>query len=168
MNDEYSHIIRIGNKFEIDTIKVKKYLKRGFKFAFSQIGLAGLVVGYVILGALMFMKIESDYEREIQIQKNKNRDEFYSNVKMVAEEMFNDYLKKHFHTEYSKFRIDEIIEKEKEEMEKSLRHYNNKSQVQVKRREAVNAEHQLHARYKRDPNAKTKKPWFIELVIELF
>ena len=56
-NDDESHIIRLTKSMAIDTKNVKKYLKKGFKFAFSQIGLAGLVVGYVILGALIFMKI---------------------------------------------------------------------------------------------------------------
>lgn len=91
-----SHIIRIGNKFEIDTKKVKKYLKRGFKFAFSQIGLAGLVIGYVILGALMFMKIESEYEKENQNKIERNREEFFESVKITAEHMFNDYLKVYY------------------------------------------------------------------------
>jgi hypothetical protein len=97
-----SHIIRIGNKFEIDTKKVKKYLKRGFKFAFSQIGLAGLVIGYVILGALMFMKIESEYEKENQNKIERNREEFFESVKITAEHMFNDYLK--VYTSFSNLR----------------------------------------------------------------
>ncbi len=33
----------------------------GFKFMFSQIGLLGLVIGYIVLGALIFMKIGTTY-----------------------------------------------------------------------------------------------------------
>ncbi len=58
-----SHIIQLNKYILIDTKKLKRYLKVSFKFAFSQIGLVGLVVGYVILGALIFMKIESSYEK---------------------------------------------------------------------------------------------------------
>lgn len=121
--DSQSHIIRIGNKFEIDTKKVKKYLKRGFKFAFSQIGLAGLVIGYVILGALMFMKIESEYEKENQNKIERNREEFFESVKITAEMMFNEYLKSNFHMKYNKYRNEEIILREDEESLRKSQQY---------------------------------------------
>ncbi|CAF0710376.1 unnamed protein product [Brachionus calyciflorus] len=109
-----SHIIYIGDSITIDTKKAKKYLKRAFKFAFSQIGLAGLVVGYVIFGALLFMKIESDYEKENQNKIEKNREEFFENVKISAEHMFNSFLDENFHTRYSIYRQEEILRKNNE------------------------------------------------------
>lgn len=114
MKKSNSHIVYIGESISIDTRKVKKYLKRAFKFAFSQIGLAGLVVGYVILGALLFMKIESDYERENQNKIEKNREEFFESVKMSAENLFNSFLAENFHTQYSIYRKEEILKNNKE------------------------------------------------------
>ena len=90
-------------------------MKVGFKFAFSQIGLVGLVVGYVILGALIFMKIESSYELENQEKIEKNRDEFFDKVKLSAELMFNEYLSKNFHYKYNQYRNEEIEERMKKE-----------------------------------------------------
>ena len=104
----------------IDTRKLKRYLKKGFKFAFSQIGLAGLVVGYVILGALIFMKIESSYEKENQDKIEKNREEFFENVRISAETLFNDYLKKNFHTKYSQYRNEEMIIKDDEIIQETI------------------------------------------------
>lgn len=109
-----SHIVYIGESISIDTRKAKKYLKRAFKFAFSQIGLAGLVVGYVILGALLFMKIESNYEKENQNKIEKNREEFFESVKISAESMFNTFLDENFHTQYSIYRKEEILKNNKE------------------------------------------------------
>jgi hypothetical protein len=116
---------------------VKKAVKNGFKFAFSQIGLSGLVVGYVILGALLFMKIESEYELENQIKIEKNREEFFNNVRSSAEDMFNEFLKNNFHTKYNQFRNEEMrlrdhelikkpswrIELEREEFNKLLKNH---------------------------------------------
>jgi hypothetical protein len=119
-DEENGHMIRITKKLVIDTKKMKKYMKQGFKFAFSQIGLAGLVVGYVILGALLFMKIESAYEKENQSKIEKNRDDFFENVKISAEHMFNEYLKENFHMKYSKYRNEEILLREKELVQNSI------------------------------------------------
>lgn len=118
-NDDESHIIRLTKSMAIDTKNVKKYLKKGFKFAFSQIGLAGLVVGYVILGALIFMKIESGYEKENQNKIEKNREDFFKNVKTSAENLFNDYLKANFHMKYNQFRNEEMRIKDDEIIKKS-------------------------------------------------
>ena len=86
-------------------------MKISFKHAFSQIGLVGLVVGYVIFGAIIIMKIESSYEKENQEKIERNREDFFENVKLSAEVLFNDYLTKHFHTKYSQFRYEEMIKK---------------------------------------------------------
>ena len=96
----------------IDIRQVQKAMKRGFKFAFSQVGLIGLIVVYTVLGALMFMKIESDYERENQVKIEKNRDEFFNNVRISAEAMFNEYLRHNFHSKYNQFRNEEMQLKE--------------------------------------------------------
>jgi hypothetical protein len=105
--DGESHIIRI-HKLVIDTKKVKKATKKAFKFAFSQIGLACLVVGYVIMGGLIFMKIESSHELENQEKIEKNRGTFYESVKSSAENLFNNYLKDNFHMKYNQYRNEEM------------------------------------------------------------
>jgi hypothetical protein len=110
---------------------MKKYMKQGFKFAFSQIGLAGLVVGYVILGALLFMKIESAYEKENQSKIEKNRDDFFENVKISAEYMFNEYLKENFHMKYNKYRNEEILLRENQLVENSIFAQQNLSYLNV-------------------------------------
>ncbi len=83
-------------------------MKRGFRFAFSQVGLIGLIVLYTVMGALMFMKIESNYERENQVKIEKNREEFFNNVRISAEVMFNEYLRHNFHSKYNQFRNEEM------------------------------------------------------------
>jgi len=107
-----SHIIRFSKNIVIDTKKVKKYLKKGLKFAFGQIGLFCLVVCYVILGAAIFMEIESGYEKENHEKIEKNREDFYKNVKNTAESLFNDYLKENFHKKYNEYRNEEMRLKE--------------------------------------------------------
>ena len=119
-------MIRITQKLVIDSKKVKKYLKRGFKFAFSQIGLAGLVVGYVILGALLFMKIESEYEKENQNKIEKNRDDFFENVKVSAETIFNEYLDVHFHSKYNEYRNQEILKRNEEFVQSQIHAQNSR------------------------------------------
>ena len=115
-----SHIIRINKTLFIDTQKLKRYMKKTFKFAFSQIGLAGLVVGYVILGALIFMKIESSFEKEYQGKVEKNREDFYENVKVSAEAIFNEYLGKNFHTKYTQYRTEEMTLKDSDVVQDSI------------------------------------------------
>jgi hypothetical protein len=118
--DQESHIIHLTKTCIIDTKKVKKFLKKSFKFAFSQIGLVGLVVGYVIMGALLFMKIESEYEKENQDKIERNREEFFTNVKLSAETMFNEYLRHNFHKKYNEYRNEEMRMKDGvEEIKKS-------------------------------------------------
>ena len=54
MNGDYNNsndtLDKNKNVAHFDSTKVRYYLKVVLKFAFSQIGLAGLVIGYVILG----------------------------------------------------------------------------------------------------------------------
>ena len=78
------------------------------KFAFSQIGLAGLVIGYVILGSIVFMKIESSYEKVTQEKVEINREEFYHDVRVAAEHIVNEYLLLHFHDKYNQYRNEEM------------------------------------------------------------
>jgi hypothetical protein len=114
-----SHIIHLTKNITIDVKKLKKGVKKGFKFAFSQIGLSGLVVGYVILGALIFMKIESQYELENQIKIEKNREEFFNHVRESTEEMFNEFMKHNFHTKYNQYRNEEMRLRDRELIKKS-------------------------------------------------
>lgn len=53
------------------------YLKNIIKFLLSHIGLVSLVVGYTIVGAFTFSKLESEYE--IEVKKNMS-----SNINMVS------------------------------------------------------------------------------------
>jgi hypothetical protein len=122
-NADEQNIIRINKSVFIDTKKVKRYLKSGFKFAFSQIGLAGLVVGYVILGALIFMKIEGSNEKHNQEKIERNREEFFENVKHSAEDLFNNYLKENFHMKYSQYRNEEMRLKEEEILRQSFQQH---------------------------------------------
>ena len=107
-----SHIIRFSKNVTVDTKKMKKYLKKSLKFAFGQIGLFCLVVCYVILGAAIFMEIESGYEKENYEKIEKNREDFYKNVKVSAETLFNDFLKENFHMKYNEYRNEEMRLKE--------------------------------------------------------
>ena len=106
----------------IDTKKVKKYLKKSLKFAFGQIGLFCLVVCYVILGAAIFMEIESGYEKENHEKIEKNREDFYKNVKNMAELLFNDYLKENFHKKYNEFRNEEMQLRENNQNQEIIKH----------------------------------------------
>jgi hypothetical protein len=168
--DNMSHIIRIGNKMEIDTKKVKKYLKKGFKFAFSQIGLACLVVGYVILGALMFMKIESEHEKENKGKITKNREEFFRKIKESAEDMFNGYLKDHFHTKYNIYRNQEIDEYNKMFMIRNLTtprssHEHNKGLLLMRNKKDTVMFDKKSLSQKRESE---RQPWHIILDKDIF
>ena len=46
--------------------KVSNCLRSFLAHLFSHVGLCGLVVGYSILGALMFEYLEGDYEGEVR------------------------------------------------------------------------------------------------------
>jgi hypothetical protein len=88
--------------------KLRDYMKTVMKFSFGQIGLAGLVVAYVILGAVIIMRIENAYE---QIKKGKlqnTREEFVRNVRLSSETLVNEYLRTNFHEKYNQFRDEEI------------------------------------------------------------
>lgn len=104
-----NHQIKITKDIVIDTKKVKQHIKNGVKFAFSQIGLVGLVICYVILGAIIIMKIESSYEKENQEKIERNRDDFFDNVRSSAEQLFNEYLQQNFHTKYNQYRNEEML-----------------------------------------------------------
>jgi hypothetical protein len=97
-----------NNNNNLNSTKVKYYIKIVLKFAFSQIGLAGLVIGYVILGSLIFMKIESSYEKLTQEKIEINREEFYRDVRVAAEHIVNDYLRLNFHYKYNQYRNEEM------------------------------------------------------------
>ena len=57
------------------------------------------------------MKIESSYEKENQEKIERNRDDFFSNVKVSAENLFNEYMKENFHTKYNQYRNEEMRDK---------------------------------------------------------
>jgi hypothetical protein len=88
--------------------KIRHYMITVLKFSFSQIGLAGLVVAYVILGAIIIMKIENAYEKIKKEKLQNTREEFVRNVRMASEGLVNEYLRKHFHEKYNQFRDEEI------------------------------------------------------------
>lgn len=144
---------------------MKHYFKVGFKFLFSQIGLLGLVIGYVVIGALIFMKIESSYEKENQEKIEKNREDFYANVKLSAEVLFNEYLKRNFHTKYNQYRIEEMNVKDDELFHESLDSFNknilNRSSPIVE----IDGTHKKTAYVL---NMYQKTTWSIELDKEVF
>ena len=107
-------------KIIIDPQKLKQYVKKTLKLLFSQIGLLVLVFGYVIFGALLFMQIESSYEKEFQMKADQNREDFYESVKISAEAIFNEYLKKNFHTKYTQYRTEEMMVKDSENVQESI------------------------------------------------
>jgi len=107
----------------VDSNQMKSYFKSGFNFLFSQIGLLGLVIGYTVIGALVFMKTEGSYMKENQEKIEKNREDFYANVKHSAEIMFNAYLKANFHRKYNLYRIDEMKMKDDEIYHETLKSF---------------------------------------------
>lgn len=74
------------------------------KVAFSQLGLGGLVVGYVILGGLIFDAIESRYELERLEEKEKNRQNFVDQLYKHAFREFNRVLNQTFELKYALWR----------------------------------------------------------------
>lgn len=74
-------------------------------------GLAGLVIGYVILGSIIFMKIEKDFEKQNQEKIQMNREEFFHDVRISAEYIVNEYLKTNFHLKYNQYRNEELYGK---------------------------------------------------------
>lgn len=75
------------------------------------------------------MKIESEYEKQTQNKIEKNREDFFENVKLSAENLFNDYLKSNFHTKYNKYRNEEMMLKD-EELAKSILYSQESSQFE--------------------------------------
>ena len=102
-------MIKVTKNIVIDTKKWKQHIKDGVKFAFSQIGLVGLVICYIILGAIIIMQIESSYEKENQEKIEHNRDQFFDNVRSTAEKLFNEYLRENFHIKYNQYRNEEML-----------------------------------------------------------
>lgn len=64
----------------------------------------GLVVGYVILGGLIFDAIESRYEAERSEQKERNRQDFVNNLYEHAFSEFNRVLNQTFELKYALWR----------------------------------------------------------------
>ena len=145
---------------------MKNYFKSGFKFLFSQIGLLGLVIGYTVIGALVFMKTEGSYMKENQEKIEKNREEFYANVKHSAEIMFNEYLKANFHTKYNLYRIDEMKLKDDEVYHEALKSFKKNMLNSTNNHLAETKPERL----KRNANSdnQQKIAWSIELDKEIF
>lgn len=74
------------------------------------------------------MKIESEYEKENQNKIEKNREDFFENVKLSAEAIFNDYLKTNFHTTYNQYRNEEMLQRDDEAIRIALRGLNYQQQ----------------------------------------
>ena len=66
--------------------------------------LGGLVVGYVILGGLIFDAIESRYEQERLEQKVRNRQDFVDRLYSQARQEFNWVLNQTFELKYALWR----------------------------------------------------------------
>ncbi|UJR15434.1 hypothetical protein I4U23_002377 [Adineta vaga] len=103
--------VTILKSFE-DSISIERTRKQKFrhalrtvsKVAFSQLGLGGLVVGYVILGGLIFDAIESRYELERLEEKERNRQHFVDQLYIHAYREFNRVLNQTFELKYALWR----------------------------------------------------------------
>ncbi|CAF4225881.1 unnamed protein product, partial [Adineta steineri] len=84
--------------------KIQDAIKTVSKVAFSQLGLGGLVVGYVILGGLIFDAIESRYELERLEEKERNRQHFVDQLYIHAYREFNRVLNQTFELKYALWR----------------------------------------------------------------
>ncbi|CAF1153553.1 unnamed protein product [Rotaria sp. Silwood1] len=84
--------------------KFRHALRSVSKVAFSQLGLGGLVVGYVILGGLIFDAIESRYELERLEEKERNRQHFVDQLYNHAYREFNRVLNQTFELKYALWR----------------------------------------------------------------
>ncbi|CAF2166519.1 unnamed protein product [Rotaria magnacalcarata] len=84
--------------------KFRHALRAVSKVAFSQLGLGCLVVGYVILGGLIFDAIESRYELEHLEEKEKNRQHFVDQLYLHAYREFNRVLNQTFELKYALWR----------------------------------------------------------------
>ncbi|CAF1160534.1 unnamed protein product [Adineta ricciae] len=101
-----------GSKSAADSVSIERTRKEKFrhalrsvsKVAFSQLGLGGLVVGYVILGGLIFDAIESRYEAERSEEKERNRQHFVDQLYVHAYREFNRVLNQTFELKYALWR----------------------------------------------------------------
>ncbi|CAF1114149.1 unnamed protein product [Rotaria sordida] len=84
--------------------KFRHALRTVSKVAFSQLGLGCLVVGYVILGGLIFDAIESRYELERLEEKERNRQYFVDQLYNHAYREFNRVLNQTFELKYALWR----------------------------------------------------------------
>ncbi|CAF0854241.1 unnamed protein product [Rotaria sordida] len=84
--------------------KFRRALRSVSKVAFSQLGLGGLVVGYVILGGLIFDAIESRFELERLEAKERNRQHFVDQLYTHAYREFNRVLNQTFELKYALWR----------------------------------------------------------------
>ena len=72
--------------------------------SFSSVHSGGLVVGYVILGGLIFDAIESKYELARLEEKERNRQYFADQLYIRAHEEFNRVLNQTFELKYALWR----------------------------------------------------------------
>ncbi|CAF0806099.1 unnamed protein product, partial [Didymodactylos carnosus] len=84
--------------------KCRHCLRVVSKITFSQLGLGGLVVGYVILGGLIFDAIESRHERERLEEKVRYRQNFVEQLYALAYTEFNRVLNNTFELKYALWR----------------------------------------------------------------
>ncbi|CAF3143707.1 unnamed protein product [Rotaria socialis] len=96
-----------GDSASIEQTRKEKFrqaLRSVSKVAFSQLGLGGLVLGYVILGGLIFDAIESRYELERLQEKERNRQHFVDQLYTHAYKEFNRVLNQTFELKYALWR----------------------------------------------------------------
>ncbi|CAF0995578.1 unnamed protein product [Adineta ricciae] len=97
----------IADEISVERTRKQKFrhaLRTVSKVAFSQLGLGGLVVGYVILGGLIFDAIESRYELERLEEKERNRQHFVDQLYIHAYREFNRVLNQTFELKYALWR----------------------------------------------------------------
>ncbi|KAK4878871.1 hypothetical protein RN001_011377 [Aquatica leii] len=90
------------------TEKCKDYVRNFLAFMFSNIGIIGLVVGYTVAGAFIFIYIEGDAEvllrRTISMQRNHKADTIWSITNLTN--IFNEKAwKKHIMKELEEYQI---------------------------------------------------------------
>ncbi|KAL1451137.1 hypothetical protein WDU94_003426 [Cyamophila willieti] len=85
--------------------KCKKYVRKFFKHLFSNLGLFGLVVGYVFIGAVVFEYLESKNEIDQRIVIQTKRDECVKELWHITDEDDNE---DHDHEKIKSFKFKEI------------------------------------------------------------
>ena len=58
--------------------------KKFVAFLFSHIGLCSLVVGYTILGGIVFQALEGPHEQQVKVEVKKNREKLLDDIKSLA------------------------------------------------------------------------------------